>query len=113
GLNQWAPVGPWTVRRKASVSAGPGARVAFRFQARDVNLVMGPAEPGSAIPFRVFVDGVVPGEAHGTDADADGTGVLKEQRTYQLIRQPGSITERTFEIEFMAAGAEAYCFTFG
>ena len=36
-----------------------------------------------------------------------------DQRTYQLIRQPGPIEDRVFEIEFLHAGVEAYCFTFG
>ena len=40
-------------------------------------------------------------------------GSLAEQRLYQLIRQPDPIRERLVEIEFLGAGAEAYCFTFG
>jgi hypothetical protein len=51
------------------------------------------------------------GEAHGADTDADGT--LSQQRVYQLIRQPGPITDRTFEITSRDPGAQAYCFTFG
>ena len=113
GLNEWAPIGAWTIARHAAISNEPGARIAFRFQARDVNLVMGPASGVESVPFRVLVDGVVPGEAHGTEVDERGSGALDEQRTYQLIRQPGAIVERTFEVEFRGAGAEAYCFTFG
>jgi len=30
-----------------------------------------------------------------------------------LIRQSGEIEDRTFEIEFLDPGVEAYCFTFG
>ncbi len=112
-LNSWALSGDWTVARHAAVSAGPGGRIAFRFHARDVNLVMGPASRGASIPFRVFLDGRLAEAAHGTDSAYDGSGVVKEQRTYQLIRQPGPIAERTFEIEFLEAGVEAYCFTFG
>ena len=85
----------------------------MRFGARDVNLVMGPAEPGAAIPFRVTLDGQPVAAAHGTDLEADGTGVVREQRTYQLIRQNPPITERVFEIEFLESGAELYCVTFG
>jgi hypothetical protein len=91
----------------------PGGRVAFQFHARDVNLVMGPTSKGSSIPFRVFLDGQPATEAAGTDVSADGSGTLDAQRTYQLIRQSGQITERRFEIEFLGAGVEAYCFTFG
>jgi thiol-disulfide isomerase/thioredoxin len=113
GLNYWAPTGRWTIRAHAAALAEPGGRIAFRFQARDVNLVMGPAQRGPAIPFRVLLDGELITAAHGSDVDADGNGAVAEQRTYQLIRQPTPIGERTFEIEFLDAGVEAYCFTFG
>ena len=113
GLNEWALTGNWTVARHAGIANAAGARIAFRFHARDVNLVMGPTPKDGSIPFRVSLDGRLPTGANGADADANGEGLLNEQRTYQLIRQPGPVQERTFEIEFGAAGAEAYCFTFG
>jgi thiol-disulfide isomerase/thioredoxin len=112
-LNAWDLSGSWTYARHASILNEPGGRVVFQFQARDVNLVMGPATPGAAIPFRVYLDGQVAADAHGSDVAPDGSGVLTDQRTYQLIRQAGAIAERRFEIEFLDAGAEAYCFTFG
>jgi len=112
-LNEWALSGNWTVARHAGIANRAGARIAFRFHARDVNLVMGPAARGTAIPFRVLLDGLPVGEAAGVDAKPDGRALLNEQRTYQLIRQPGPVAERTFEVEFDDAGAEAYCFTFG
>ena len=112
-LNQWALGGTWTVARPAAASNDPGARIAFRFHARDLNLVMGPVTPGSSIRFRVSLDGQPATEARGSDVDAAGAGTVREQRTYQLIRQRGAIADRTFEIEFLDAGAEAYCFTFG
>ena len=74
---------------------------------------MGPAAPGTSLRFCVGIDGQPPGEAHGTDTDADGNGTLSQQRVYQLIRQPGPITDHTFEITFRDPGAQAYCFTFG
>ena len=85
----------------------------MRFHARDANLVMGPAERGTSVPFRVLIGGEAPGSAHGTDVDEQGNGTLNEQRLYQLIRQPKPISDRLFEIEFLDSGAEAYCFTFG
>jgi hypothetical protein len=88
-------------------------QIACRFHARDLNLVMGPAAPGTSLPFRVGIEGQAPGEAHGTDTDAQGNGTLTQQRVYQLIRQPGPITDRTFEITFLDPAAQAYCFTFG
>ena len=112
-LNQWAPVGTWTLAQHAAVLAEPPGRIAFRFQARDVNLVMGPAERGASVPFRVLLDGSPPGTAGGFDVDDQGNGMLDAQRLYQLIRQPGKVEERLVEIEFLEAGAEAYCFTFG
>jgi thioredoxin family protein len=75
--------------------------------------VMGPRDPGMAVPFRVLVDGEPPGDAHGLDTDSDGNGTLSEQRLYQLVRQHRSIADRTIEIAFLGAGAEAYVFTFG
>jgi hypothetical protein len=88
-------------------------RIAIRFHARDVNLVMGPAERGLSVPFRVLLDGQPPGAAHGIDVDKQGNGTLSEQRMYQLVRQPKPIADRHFEIEFLDSGVEAYCFTFG
>jgi thiol-disulfide isomerase/thioredoxin len=112
-LNEWTLSGDWAVERRASVLNGPDGRIAFRFHARDVNLVMGPAEGGAAVPFQVFVDGEPPGDAHGLDVDEQGHGTLSQQRLHQLVREPGAITDRTLEVEFLGPGAEAYCFTFG
>jgi thiol-disulfide isomerase/thioredoxin len=112
-LNQWTLSGDWAVERRASVLNGTEGSVAFRFHARDVNLVMGPPAKDEAVPFRVLVDGEPPGAAHGFDVDEQGNGTLTRQRLHQLVRVPGSISERTFEITYLAPGAEAYCFTFG
>jgi thiol-disulfide isomerase/thioredoxin len=112
-LNQWAPSGSWAISRRAATATAPNARLTIRFQARDVNLVMGPAVRGTTIPFRVSIDGQPATGAHGTDVDADDNGTVTEQRTYQLIRQPAPISERVFEIEFLDPGVELFCFTFG
>jgi thiol-disulfide isomerase/thioredoxin len=112
-LNHWTLSGDWTIGRRAVVLNQADGRIAFRFHARDVNLVMGPPARGETVPFRVLVEGEPPGDAHGLDVDDQGRGTLAQQRLYQLIREPGPITDRTFEIAFEAAGAEAYCFTFG
>jgi thiol-disulfide isomerase/thioredoxin len=113
GLNEWAPSGTWTLAQHAAVANEAGGRIAFQFQARDVNLVMGPSARGSSVPFRVLLDRKAPGGAHGFDVDDRGNGTLADQRLYQLIRQTGPVGERLFEIEFLEAGIEAYCFTFG
>ncbi len=112
-LNAWDLTGTWTFAGHASVLQEPGGRIAFQFQARDVNLVMGPVARGAEIPFSVFLDGEPVGTNHGTDVDAGGGGTVRAQETYQLVRQGGEIRERRFEIEFHAGGLEAYCFTFG
>ena len=112
-LNHWALAGDWTVEDQAARLGTAGGQIANRFQARDLNLVMGPAAPGTPVPFRVLLDGQPPGTDHGTDADEHGSGTLTEQRLYQLVRQHGPVTERTFEIMFPDPGAEAYSFTFG
>jgi thiol-disulfide isomerase/thioredoxin len=111
-LNQWALGGAWTVgREKVVLDEAPG-RIAFRFGARDAHLVLsaGAREP---IPFAVLLDGAPPGASHGVDVDADGNGVLRAGRLYQLVRQHDGVRERTLEITFDEPGAEAYCFTFG
>jgi thiol-disulfide isomerase/thioredoxin len=112
-LNQWALAGEWTVEREATLLNEANGRIAYRFHARDVNLVMGPASRGTSVRFRVFIDGRPPGEASGSDVDEQGNGTVSDQRLYQLIRQPGHIAERQFEIEFLDPGVEAYVFTFG
>jgi len=112
-LNHWDLSGIWTVGQHAAVLNEAGGRVAFEFHARDLNLVMGPESGSGPIPFRVLLDGEAADDAAGTDVTADGHGTVADQRCYQLIRQPGSIGERRFEIEFLGAGVGAYCFTFG
>ncbi len=112
-LNQWALAGDWTVEAGASVSNGPGGRIAFRFHARDVNLVLRVREEGGSVPFQVRVDGDPPGAAVGGDVDEAGRGTVARPRLYQLIRQREAIADRTFEAEFDARGVEAYVFTFG
>jgi thiol-disulfide isomerase/thioredoxin len=112
-LNEWTLAGAWTVEPGASVLNEAGGRIAFRFHARDVHLVLRAREPDASVPFRVLLDGAPPGPAHGLDVDEDGRGTLIRPRLYQLIRQPGSIGDRTFEISFEAPGVEAYAFTFG
>jgi thiol-disulfide isomerase/thioredoxin len=112
-LNQWTITGSWTPKRQAIVLGKPNGRIAYRFHARDLHLVMGPSMPGAAVKFRVLIDGKPPGAAHGVDVDEQGNGTVTEQRMYQLIRQPQPIGDRTFEIEFLDPGVEAYAFTFG
>ena len=112
-LNEWALSGDWTVESRASVLNLAGGRIAFRFHARDVHLVLGPRAREVSVPFSVLVDGEPPGAAHGLDLDERGRGTVSQQRLYQLIRERGSITDRTLEITFDAPGVEAYVFTFG
>jgi thiol-disulfide isomerase/thioredoxin len=112
-LNHWALAGDWTVQREATVLNTANGRIAYRFHARDLNLVMGPVARGTSVRFRVLIDGQVPGTAHGSDVDEQGNGTVTEQRMYQLIRQPKPIADRQFEIEFLDAGVAAFVFTFG
>ncbi len=112
-LNHWALSGDWTVERRACVLDRPDGRIAFRFHARDVHLVMSPRARGVSVPFRVLIDEEPPGDAHGLDVDEQGQGTVVQPRLYQLVREQGSITDRTFEITFLAPGVEAYVFTFG
>ena len=112
-LNEWALSGDWTVKNEAVALNKPGGGIAYRFHARDVHLVMGPAAPGTSVRFRVLIDGAPPRAAHGVDVDEQGNGAVSEQRLYQLIRQSKPIADRQFEIEFLDPGVEAFAFTFG
>ena len=112
-LNHWALSGDWTVKKDAVLLNKANGRIAYRFHARDLHLVMGPAVRGASVRFRVLIDGQPPGGAHGLDVDDQGNGTVAEQRLYQLIRQPNSISDRQFEIEFLDPGVEAFSFTFG
>jgi len=111
--NQWALSGDWTVERERAVLARANGGIAYRFQARDLHLVLGPAADGKPVRFKVRIDGQAPLANHGTDIDAQGNGTITAQRLYQLVRQTASRKDRLFEIEFLDAGAQAYVFTFG
>ena len=112
-LDQWSLSGDWTVSGENAVLNGVGGMIVYRFHARDLHLVLGPAADGKPIRFRVTIDGNAPGADHGTDTDADGQGVVDSQRLYQLVRQDDVISDRTFAIEFLDPGVHAYAFTFG
>jgi thiol-disulfide isomerase/thioredoxin len=112
-LNHWALSGEWTLKTEAAALNASGGRIAYRFHARDLHLIMGPVARRGAVPFRVLIDGQPPSTGHGSDVDAQGNGTVTEQRLYQLIRQSGPIAERQFEIEFLDSGVEAFAFTFG
>jgi hypothetical protein len=112
-LNQWALSGEWTVGSQIATLNEPGGRIVHRFHGRDLNLVLGTQADGAPRRFRVLIDGEPPNRAGGLDVDERGNGTVSKERLYQLIRQIGRITDRTFEITFIDAGAQAYVFTFG
>jgi cytochrome c biogenesis protein CcdA/thiol-disulfide isomerase/thioredoxin len=111
--NAWALDGEWIVAREHATLAGAAGRIVFRFHARDLHLVLGPATDGTPVEFRLRIDGVAPAGDHGADVSAAGDGVVTEERLYQLIRQSGPVRARSFEIEFSRPGVRAYAFTFG
>jgi cytochrome c biogenesis protein CcdA/thiol-disulfide isomerase/thioredoxin len=112
-LNQWDLKGDWTVSAEHAALDKPNGGIVYRFHARDLHLVLGPAPDGKPVHFRVTIDGAAPGDDHGADTDADGRGTVTSQRLYQLVRQRGPIADRTFEIEFLDPGLQAFAFTFG
>jgi hypothetical protein len=112
-LNQWGLIGTWTVSGERAVLKRAPGKIIFRFHARDLHHVLGPAPDGKAIRFRVTINGVQSGPAHGADTNAQGEGTVTTQRLYQLVRENGSIADRTFEIEFLDPGVQAFAFTFG
>ncbi len=113
GLNEWGLSGDWTMKPETAVLNKANGRAVYRFHARDLHLVMGPAAPGTTVQFRALIDGEPPGAAHGVDVDELGNGTVTEQRLYQLIRQPNTIVDRQFVIEFLGPGVKVFAFTFG
>jgi thiol-disulfide isomerase/thioredoxin len=111
-VNHWALDGEWTVGREHVLLDQAGGSIAYRFHARDAHLVLSPGAQ-KPIPFRVLLDGEAPGPSHGVDVDEDGTGLLRDGRLYQLVREHDLVRERTLQITFLEPGAEAYVFTFG
>jgi len=112
-LNHWGLSGFWNVGAESAVLQSAPGGIVFRFHARDLHLVLGPTTDGKPVRFKVTVDGAAPGDDAGVDVSADGTGVVREPRLYQLIRQKGFVDDRTFEIAFLDAGVHAFVFTFG
>jgi cytochrome c biogenesis protein CcdA/thiol-disulfide isomerase/thioredoxin len=110
--NQWALNGKWLVSAESAAAQASGGAISYRFQGRDLHLVLG-ARNGKPVRFRVTLDGAAPGADHGADIDAQGNGVIREQRLYQLVRQSGKVAIHTFRIEFLDGDAEAFAFTFG
>jgi cytochrome c biogenesis protein CcdA/thiol-disulfide isomerase/thioredoxin len=112
-LNQWGLSGQWTVESESAALSAANGAIVYRFHARDLHLVLSPGADGKPVRFNVKIDGKAPGDAHGTDVAADGSGTVTEQRLYQLVRQPGDVADHTFTIEFTDPGVTAYAFTFG
>jgi hypothetical protein len=113
GLNGWTLTGRWTIEREFIEPDEPGDSLAFRFEARDLNLVLTPPAGGDASPFTVLLDGEPPGPDAGVDVDPAGAGAVTEPRMYQLVRQRGRVRPRTFEVRFAGPGPRAYVLTFG
>jgi len=112
-IDHWALSGDWTAGKEAIVLNQPNGRIAYRFHARDLHLVLAPPAEGQPVRFRIKIDGAPPAANHGLDVDAEGWGSVQEPRLYQLVRQAGAVADRTFEIEFFEAGVRAYSLTFG
>jgi len=112
-LNRWDLAGVWTIGGEFATLNDPTGSIAYRFHSRDLHLVLALSSQGRPVHFRVTIDGAPPGSDHGFDVDAEGWGSVQDERLYQLVRQTGSVVDRTFEIEFFDAGVRAYAFTFG
>jgi hypothetical protein len=112
-LNEWGLSGSWNVGAESAVLKAVPGNIIFRFHARDLHLILAPTKDGKPVRFRVKLDGTAPSDDHGADSSPDGTGEIREPRLYQLIRQKGAVKDRTFEIEFLDPGVQAFDFTFG
>lgn len=112
-LNQWGHTGNWTMGGEHTVLNDKDGGIVYRFHARDLHLVLGPAPEGGPVHFRVTIGGAAPGDSDGADVDAGGQGTVTDQRLYQLVRQNGPVADRTFETHFLDPGVQAWAFTFG
>jgi len=112
-LNEWGLAGKWTDHQQVAILGSAGGKIIFHFHARDLHLVLGPTANGKPVHFRVTIDGQAPGANHGVDTDAQGNGVVTDDRLYQLVRQAGDVKDHLFVIEFQETGVQAFSFTFG
>lgn len=112
-LDSWDASGKWTVGSEFATLGSAAGSIRYRFHARDAHLVLGRAPGGQPVRFRVTIDGAAPGVDRGTDVNSEGWGEVREDRLYQLVRQRGTIGDRTVTVEFSAPGVRAYAFTFG
>jgi thiol-disulfide isomerase/thioredoxin len=112
-LNQWGLSGSWNVGAESAVLQTAPGKIVYRFHSRDLHLVLGPAKNGKPVRFKVKLDRTAPSDDHGADSAPDGTGEVREPRLYQLIRQKGQVKDRTFEIDVLDPGVQAFVFTFG
>ncbi|MCU1234238.1 MAG: cytochrome biosis protein [Candidatus Solibacter sp.] len=112
-LNQWGLGGSWKAGAESGTLESASGKIVFRFHSRDLHMVLGPSKNGTPVRFKVKLNGAAPGDDHGSDSGADGTGEVRQPRMYQLVRQKGPIKDVTFEIDFLDPGVEAFSFTFG
>ena len=112
-LNEWGLTGKWTVGSEHAALDRKDGSIVYRFHARDLHLVLGPGRTASRCASASPSTAKRQATSHGADVDADGHGIVTGQRLYQLVRQAGAIADRTFEIQFLDAGVEAFAFTFG
>jgi hypothetical protein len=112
-LNQWGLSGPWNVGGERAELQGTSGKIIYRFHSRDLHMVLAPMNDRKPVHFKIRIDGAAPGDDCGSDSASDGTGIVREPRLYQLIRQKRTVEDRTFEIEFFEPGVRAFVFTFG
>jgi hypothetical protein len=74
-LNDWSLVGNWTIGGERALLNDRDGSIVYRFHARDLHLVLGPAADGRPVRFRITIDGAAPGASHGVDVDSEGQGV--------------------------------------
>jgi len=106
GNNQFSYVGKWNVM---SEYANPlaGATLNFKFDAKDVYLVMKPTNEKSSI--KVFIDDKM--QYPGDDVK-NGMVILEADRLYKLVKLPARGIH-TLRLEFQDSNAQLFAFTFG
>lgn len=104
--DEWTLSGRWTVDGESITSEADGATLTYRFDGRELYLVMG-GQNGSTVKVRVN------GEERDLGPDAsEGTAEASEHRLYRLVSLPKADTGTIVELTF-SKGVTANAFTFG
>lgn len=102
--------GDWDIREEFAKSETDNAKIIFRYQAKDVFMVLSADEP---VRVKVLNDGENPGDVAGADVDEDGYMTVHEERLYKVIANKDNSEAHNLELIIEKPGLNAFTFTFG